>query len=129
MAEFALKKELTDMGKVISGVIEEVKVEMMKTITCVDEDLHNRHEVSTSTVQLTQEQTEAATLDAVKASEQATEQAKQTWQSAVDAKQCPATCANAVTTISEAMQSAQNAAEQASNSAQNAAEHVKQVDA
>ena len=30
MAEFALRKELTDMGKVMSGVIEEVKVEMMK---------------------------------------------------------------------------------------------------
>ena len=30
MAEFALKKELTDMGKVMGGVIEEVKVEMMK---------------------------------------------------------------------------------------------------
>ena len=55
MPELALKKELTDMGKVMSGVIEEVKVEMMKKITCVDEDLHNRHEVLTSTVQLTQE--------------------------------------------------------------------------
>ena len=80
-------------------------------------------------MQLTQEQTEAATLDAVKASDQATEQAKQSWQSAVDAKQCLATCANAVTDISEALQSAQNLAEQASNSAQSAAEHVKQVDA
>ena len=47
----------------------------------------------TVTVQLTQEQTEAATLDAVKASEQATEQAKQSWQSAMDAKRCLATCA------------------------------------
>ena len=129
MAEFALKKELTDMGKVMSGVIEEVKVEIMKKITCVDANLHNRHEVLTSTVHMTQEQTEAATLDAVKTSEQATEQANQSWQSAVDAKQCLATCAKAVTDISGGMQSAQNAAEQASNSAQSAAEHVRQVDA
>ena len=88
------------MDKVMGGVIEEVKVEMMKKVTCVNEDLHNRHEVLTSTVQLTQEQTEAATLDAVKASEHATEQAKQSWQSAVDAEQCLATCANALTDIS-----------------------------
>ena len=69
MAEFALKKEFTEIGKVMSGVIEEVKLEMMKEITCVDEDLLNRHEVLTSMVQLTQEPTEAATLDAVEASE------------------------------------------------------------
>ena len=55
MAEFALKKKLTDMGKVMSGVIEEVEVEMMKKIILVDDDLHNRHEVLTSTVQLTKE--------------------------------------------------------------------------